>query len=205
MSDFQDRGLVKVIALKKTGSSQLRRCFEEKVWERGHVDHVWYVTAHRHPAARLVSGWNHLINREGMPKHNSFAPALPFPKFVDWICETPDEGMNDHFRSQVVDLVDRLAMNAIGADSRIIIFQLEQLDQCLGPVCTEYLGRSIATKPYTARRHAPWPTYYDKRMLEAVRRRFRADMALWWNLYTLGYWINHKNTPILSQIRDLHG
>ncbi len=192
--------MVKVIALKKTGSSQLRRAFEEKVWERRHTQTVWWITAHRHPAARLVSGWNHLIKER---PNNSFAPPLPFPEFVEWICETPDQGMNDHFRSQVVDLKDTLAGFAIPAGSRMIIFQLEQFDQTVGPVSIEHLGRAIAPEPYTAHRHAPWPTYYDKRLLQAVRRRFRLDMALWWNLYHRGYWISDEKREILSQINEL--
>ncbi len=188
MSDFHDRGSLKIIAVKKSGSSTMRRTFEENLWTRADWPETRYVTVIRHPAARMVSCWNHLVKN----RPNGFAgPQLPFPEWIDWVIETPDSELDHHVASQVHDIVGR-TLETRGA-CRIWVGMLEQLNDCTEPLslyCKRHVG--IAGSAGTAVRHPhpPWHTYYDKRLLQRVRERFSDDMALWMSLCPRGYWVS---------------
>lgn len=187
MSDFIDHGRLKIIAIKKAGSSTLRRTFAEKLWELSDWPEIRYVTCIRHPAARLVSCWNHLVK----DRTSGFAgPKLPFPEWIDWVIETPDMELDHHVASQVHDLVGRTLQ--MEGQCRLWIGQLERLNSVekhLSNYCQRTLG--IAGKAIR-HRHAPWYTFYDKRLLERVRDRFYDDMRLWLRLYEKGFWCSSK-------------
>lgn len=186
MSDFHDRGHLKVIAIKKSGSSTLRRTFEEKLWTQVDWPETRYITVIRHPAARLVSCWNHLVK----DRTSGFAgPQLPFPEWIDWVIETPDSELDHHVVSQVHDMVGRTL--EMQGQCRLWIGMLEQLNACeedLSRYCKRRIGVAGRGTSHVRHRHRPWREYYDLRLLGRVRDRFYDDMRLWMRLYDKGFW-----------------
>jgi len=199
MSDFHDRGQLKIIAIKKSGSSTLRRTFEEKLWTHNDWPETRYVTAIRHPAARMVSCWNHLVK----DRTEGFAgPHLPFPEWVEYVIETPDSELDHHVCSQVHDLVGRCLETE--GPCRLWIGMLEKLnvsEGALSTYCKRQLGIAGSAGGHVRHRHGPWPTYYDKRLLQRVRSRFHDDMRLWLRLYPDGYWVSGDDMPLLNHFQ----
>jgi len=209
MSDFHDCGRLKVIAIKKCGSSTLRRTFAEKTWGASDFLETRYVTCIRHPAARLVSAWNHLVKKrfESDPAFRDrkvgeldwSGPPLSFEDWVDWVIETPDSDLDHHIASQVHDIVGRIHEVQVG--NMLWIGQLERLNECewyLRKYCKRQLGIAGSAGSHVRHRHGPWPEYYDRRLLHRVRERFRDDMRLWLRLYGDGYWVSGVDRPLLA-------
>lgn len=201
MSDFHEHGFVKVIAVKKVGSSTLNRAFREQTFEENRVPH--FVTMVRHPGARLVSCWNH-FHKVRAPQHNGEVreniglPALPFYPWCEEVLRRDVLTLDQHVRPQAPEIYDRIEHAPKG--SRIFIGQLEQAN-AKNAALVRYLGRSVTLEEKRRHYHMPWVTFYDKRLLESVRRRFKADMMLWNALVSDGYW---QNTGTRKISDDLH-
>ena len=178
----------------------MRKAFREQRWDEPHA--LKFVTYMRHPAARVLSAWNHFVKEPG--KHFSYSlkqnfglPALPFREWVEQLLLTDLLSLDQHLRPQVPEIYDRIVDAQIGA--QIYIGQLEQANQTLDPLI-EYVGRSVRFDTGRRHPHDPWLTYYDKDLLERTRRAFAADMALWNALVCDGYWISDPKVSIAEQL-----
>lgn len=199
MSDFHDLGRVRIIALKKVGSSTLNRAFREQRFDDNQP--VRFVTYVRHPAARLVSAWNHFVAVNNQTRftyedrENLMLPALPFYEWVEVVLQQDLLSLDHHLRPQAPEIYDRIAKAPLG--SRLFIGQLEQANAKIDALVA-YVGRSVRFDTGRKHPHAPWHTFYDKRLLENVRGAFAADMALWMAVFPDGYWISDPKA-VLSE------
>jgi hypothetical protein len=140
----------------------------------------------------MVSCWNHLAkNRES----GFTGPKLPFPEWCEWVIETPDSELDHHVASQVHDIVGRTL--EMEGDCRLWIGMLEQLNACekdLSLYVKRHVGVAGSAGGAVRHVHAPWPEFYDKRLLERIRDRFYDDMRLWMRLYEKGFWQSGLST-----------
>lgn len=200
MSDVIDCGQVQCIAVKKCGSSMWGRALRQRVWEPQHLRDVHYVTAIRHPAARLVSAFNYFIQsgtRE-ITDQNPYGPKLPFPDWVEWVLAHRDRDLDHHLHKQMPDIYNQIKSAPRG--TRLWIGQLEQITEN-APKLSKFVGRNLSISQSNSRDHAPWHTYYDKRLLERVRERYREDMAMWLNLLALdGVWVSSRDKTLSNQL-----
>lgn len=214
MADIIDCGVVKVIALKKSGSSEISRAFAQHTWEPygEHWDTPRYVTAIRNPGLRLVSCWQHLVKQRYDdridPNHDhNFGPATCFDQWVVWVLAQSMETLNPHMRMQTYELADHLSQLPQGI---VFVTQLEQVTpiSCGAEVkpMTEFLGRRVCVRNQRKRRYAPWLTQYDRVQLQQVRRHFAGDWHLWNHLYATGYRIfdSHALAKMLNLTNGRH-
>lgn len=198
MADLLDFGFVKVIALKKCGSSQFGKAFRDRQF-LPYPPHK-YVTAIRHPAARLQSLWwghvRHAIKRPNgsnrddrvvswrrNPLH-TFGPPVPFPEWIEWVLSNQLDQLDVHIRPQYLCLADKLREAPIG--SKLWICQLERLTP-LHKELSEFVGQPVCVLNKKRHPHGPWVGYYDRDLLERVRKAYAHDLALWLWLWPNGY------------------
>ncbi len=183
MADVSNKGYLTVIALKKCGSSQLGKAFRERVFE---IPPHRYVTAIRHPAARLVSLWYGHVKRryeEGKALH-IYGPPSDFKKWVRWVLSNQLDLLDHHIRPQYLELRDNLQNTPAG--SKLFICQLERLTP-LNKELSQFCGQSIQVLDKKRHPHPPWPEYFDRELLQQVRNGFAEDMAIWMSLMGKGY------------------
>ena len=104
----------------------------------------------------------------------SFYGGMTFEAFIDVVCELPDAIADDHFRSQFYQLISsegELLINYIGRfetmkESLLEINQKTRLQF----ISSIHLNKSGSVKPYQ--------DYYNKELIEKVRKRYFADIHL---------------------------
>ena len=199
MSDLLDCGLVKVIALKKCGSSQLRKAFSEKVWDKraywwGVNQQIRYVTFVRHPASRLWSCWHHLVRRRVdivEQGESVFGPGLPFCDWLDWVFNSELSVLDHHIRPQAMELRDYA--DNINQTSKLFIGSLESSQDVLVPLVSYLGGRSINFKRPNREPVPHWLQSIPSSLVKEIRNKFSMDMRLWWSIHSSGYQIVGNN------------
>jgi hypothetical protein len=183
VSDLIDMRAVKVIALKKCGSSMLHRAFSELMFDPKAHEPNRLVVFVRHPAARAVSAYNHFIIRHNAGE--AFGPRKSFEVWLQWLLDHDPNTLDHHLRPQSLELWDRFQAQPV---SHLFLCVLEKSVDALDDL-TEFMGgHQPDIKTDIRHPHPPWPLYFAERndLLEAIRKHFANDMALWMSLVQSG-------------------
>jgi hypothetical protein len=187
LSDRRDCGAVHLIGLKKVGSTQLARAFTNQKWEVQADVPRRYVTFVRHPAARLFSAWNYLVKKRiatiNSASESVYGPAASWPEWIRWVLDSDLDALDHHLRPQWLELRD--ALKDSPEHSTLWIGSLDLSERVL-PALEHYLARKmILERPN--RSTIQWQPFYDRVLLEEVRRRFYGDVWLWMATHQVGY------------------
>jgi hypothetical protein len=183
------------VRVPKSANTSLRKAFPGGVQHRldlrrlatrfpGHL-HFSFV---RNPWARLVSvygqklrpepvnegpyvdGVHHCFVRHGLPVR----AGMPFEEFAEFACSLDDDQTEKHLKSQCCFLVrdGALAPSFLGR-----VETLAEDWRRLGAIA----GFDTSLLRYNRSQHAPYSSYFDRRLAQRVGDRYRADVE------TFGY------------------
>jgi len=135
----------------------------------------------RNPWDRLVSCYfQKIVNPKGIdlnpPGEDRFYRSMQFGEFVEVVAAIPDEKANAHFRSQYRGICDKnrnVLANFVGRFENLA----EDFDFVAKKIGDERLELPHLLRS-GRRRSRPYVEFYDDRLRELVRRRFRDDVEI---------------------------
>lgn len=129
----------------------------------------------RNPCDRLVSCFH---NRG----EEFFNPT--WDAFIDHVCNTPDEEINSHARSQYINLTPKPTM----------LINFEHINEVLPSI-----GIDIKRMNFSHR--GKWEDYFSPEQMERVRKRYKEDFDLWRQLETQSQVTNFAVSPYQVRAR----
>lgn len=145
----------------------------------------------RNPWSRLVSCYNDKINYnkghvyekyenpfiEYLKKMKLFSKDMSFERFVEVICDVPDESAEAHFRSQHLFITDECGNILVD-----FIGRFEQLDSGFGFI-SEKLKVKIDLPHIRQGKSRSYKDYYTEKTARLVERRYERDIEMFGYCY----------------------
>ena len=132
----------------------------------------------RHPLARCVSAWNHLIIQE---KYQTlldlgFEEQMPFEAFCEHLLSLDDDTLDIHLQTQTrqMERVPDVGMTWIG--------QVDQLEQHWHDFVhfTDLPVADTVPRLNGPKQSVPWTTHYTQELaLKMLRERYWRDLMFW--------------------------
>jgi hypothetical protein len=186
----RQRQNVRLVAYRKSAHTSLINAFcNESVEEvtratPGHRDKktaAITVSFFRHPLARLVSAYNHLVvsEPESTLTQWGYEQSMDFHDFIALTLRLPDKEIDLHLASQSYQL--SLALE----DHHTDVVWIGQVEEAMSDWhrMMRFTGLRLPVVPlptFNRKAHPPWPMYYTPELIrDVLHSRYMGDHSVW--------------------------